>query len=114
MWTILAIIFALYLAFRLGWYLHERYVIWVMTVDPKRITDALKIIDQAKESVTNPAIELDIERVNNQLYAYVKTTGQYISRGVNLEAVLAEAHDRFPSKKFFGKIETDNPAKDLA
>lgn len=71
--------------------------------------------DRAEAVTLNKnATELEIERVNNYLYAYAKDTNQFIAQGPNLKELLEEAHKRFPGRTFFGDIPADSPAKELA
>lgn len=103
----------------LGW--HARGVVFmaIISEEPERMIDILKQIKNINEKeqrgeVVTEGTELFIERVNNHLYAYVKDTNQFVAQGPDLKSLLDEAHKRFPTRKFFGEIAKDNPAKELA
>lgn len=106
-------------AFVIGWRARAVILMAAMGTDPDKFIDMLrqvkKINDaEQRETKSGEATELFIERVNNYLYAYVKETNQFVAQGPDLKSLLAEAHKRFPGKVFFGEIDKDSPAKELA
>lgn len=101
----------------IGWHVRGIVFMAVLSEDPDRIMNILKQIkainvEERKEESDDT--ELFIERVGNTLYAYIKDTNQFVAQGNDLTDVLDTAHKRFPTRKFFGKIGSDNPAKELA
>lgn len=60
------------------------------------------------------ATELAVEKVNGVFYAYTKETNKFIAQGTSLADLLETAHKRFPGSKFFGTVEEDNSAKQVA
>jgi len=60
------------------------------------------------------ATELAVEKVNGVFYAYTKETNKFIAQGTSLADLLETAHKRFPDSKFFGTVEEDNSAKQVA
>jgi hypothetical protein len=121
---------------KIGWSLHEAWMIWLIREHPERmemainlskrvnqmneqqlddLADQLKQARDAQDLVVKPAgTEMTIERVGNMLYAYAKDTGQFLAQGPNLDAVIKNTELRYPGQKFFGTIANDNSAKELA
>ena len=117
-------------AFWFGW--HVRGI--VITINIAQNPDkAIKMLEQIKKinaaetveelnslakvesnKVESNEVKLNIERVGDQLFAYDSDTGHFIAQGPDLTAVLESAHKRFPSQFFFGTIDNDSPAKELA
>jgi hypothetical protein len=125
LYTIVAV-----MAFKIGYWVHEKYFLWIMFHYPERLHHALKMMDKVRkldESVLadtsqtaeeliaelENAQELVIERQADLLYAYDKATRAFISQGASLEQVFEHARQRFPNIKFFGEIAKDNPTKEL-
>jgi len=89
-----------------------------LSKDPDRMIDILKKIKDINQEVeTNDMPEdanpMEVERVGNMLYAYDKHSNQFLAQAEDLNSLLEAVHKRFPSKKFFGTIDKDNPAKEL-
>lgn len=119
---------AIYLAFKLGVVWHRHYFAWIIANHPDQLDRLIQLAkkgeldpnmltslpeDDVPAEIRENGTELEIERVNNVLYAYAMETGQFIAQGVDLKSVLESAHKRFPGKIFFGNIPEDNPAKEL-
>ena len=90
-----------------------------LSKDPDRFIDMVKKIKEINSEVeTNDMPEdaspMEVERVGDVLYAYDKHSGQFLAQAPNLNNLLEAVHTRFPSKKFFGTISKDDPAKELA
>lgn len=104
--------------FYFGWWARGLLMKSRFSEDPDHFINILQKIKEINEleqlELKKEGTELSIERVGNTLYAYVKDTGQFIAQGPSLEELLNSAQDRFPDRKFFGKIDKDNPAKELA
>jgi hypothetical protein len=118
------------LAFRIGYWAHEKYFLWIMFAHPERLIHALEMMekvrhldetvlartDQTAEELIaelENGQELVIERQADLLYAYDKVTRAFIAQGASLEQVFEQASKRFPHKKFFGEIAQDKAAKEL-
>ena len=107
-------------AFFFGW--HARGIIMLanLSVDPDKIIKMLEEIkrinaDEAAGIVRDAAeTELQIERVGTMLYAYSKDTGQFLAQAPTLPELIKNTELRYPGKKFFGKINADKTAKELA
>jgi hypothetical protein len=99
-----------------GWKAHEYFMIGVIKMHPEIIEEACRVAREGKDtqevtietddgkSITTTGVELFIEKVNGHLYAYSKTSNQFIAQGDTLDALLESAHTRFPGKTFFGTI----------
>jgi hypothetical protein len=51
--------------------------------------------------VPEDAIEVQTESVNDLVFAYDKTTGEFLAQAGNLHQVMTLAAKRFPGKKFW-------------
>lgn len=65
-------------------------------------------------NVVPDATELFIEQVNGVFYAYIKDTNRFVAQGSSLAELLDTAHKRFPDSKFFGTVEEEDSAKQVA
>lgn len=107
-------------AFWIGWSIRGIVLLARFGTDPEHFIDILKKIKEINDEEARAAqqdklgTELAIERHGEMLYAFVKETNQFIAQGKDLNVLLDEAKKRFPNRKFFGVIEKDNPAKELA
>jgi hypothetical protein len=124
----IAIAIAIYAAFRAGVIWHRFYFAFIIEKYPEHLERLIKLAKEdnlspsdltnvLKEEATEEAkdgTELAIERHGDMLYAFAKNTDQFIAQGSNLDILLAEASKRFPDRRFFGNITSDNPAKELA
>ena len=106
------------IAFWLGWHLRGVVILAHLANKPEdmiKILEQIKKINQSENTDASPTgVELRIERVDNVLYAYRQNDNSFIAQGDNLSAVLETAHSRFPGVTFFGEIEANNPAKEIA
>jgi hypothetical protein len=59
----------------------------------------LKTLDE--NNLPEDAIEVRIEQVNDDVYAYNKATGEFLSQAQNLHQAMTLAAARFPGKKFW-------------
>lgn len=74
-------------------------------------------LDQTMASIKSAvpdATELVVEEVKGVFYAYTKETNKFIAQGASLSELLETAHSRFPGSKFFGTVEENNSAKQVA
>jgi hypothetical protein len=120
---------------KIGWSIHEAWMIWIIREYPERMEIAIKLSktvnvmtedeldafsDRLKQSRDNPEVlaqtgtEMSIERVGNMLYAYAKDTGQFLAQAPTLPELIKNTELRYPGKKFFGTIAKDDSAKELA
>ena len=117
---LLTLFIVAFVFYYIGWFMRGIHVIKLLARDPERIIKMLEEIkkinaEEEHESSTNlEGTELAIERHGNMLYAFAKENDQFIAQGTDLNVLLEEAKKRFPDRKFFGVIDKDNPAKELA
>lgn len=119
MGDLLVYIIVAIVAMWVGWHVRGIVFMAIISEEPERMIDILKQIKNINEKEhrgepLTEGTELEIERVGNMLYAYVKDTNQFVAQAPDLKSLLDEAHKRFPTRKFFGEIAKDNPAKELA
>ena len=83
--------------------------------DMIRVLNKIKEINEEIDENDMPedANPMEVERVGDMLYAYDKHDNQFLAQAKDLNSLLEAVHARFPSKKFFGTISQDNPAKEL-
>jgi hypothetical protein len=108
-------------SFWVGWHIRGIVILANLASQPEKMIGILEQIqainqnggtESDAEQLTGD--ELRIERVGNTLYAYSKVDDEFISQGPDLVTLLDAAHKRFPSRSFFGTIESTDPAKELA
>jgi hypothetical protein len=107
-----------YVAFKVGkhWGLYQFGQ--HLAEDPDNMINILgqiKIINQAVELEGMPedAHPMRVECVGDELYAYDTNSGQFLGQAPDLAQLTQLVAQRFPGKKFFGRIDQDNPAKQL-
>ena len=108
--------------FWLGWMLRGIVILARMSSKPEEMIDILNKIRRINEGKApeddtvsaKDGIEIRIERVGDMLYAYAKENDEFIAQGPNMTTLLEVAAERFPQRRFFGVIEKDNPAKEIA
>jgi hypothetical protein len=97
------------LAFYAGWHLRAITILYRMSENPEHM---IKILEQVKklndEATVQPdqelpenAVEMEIEQVNGVVYAYDKTTGQFLAQAQSVYQVATLAAKRFPGKTFW-------------
>jgi len=74
--------------------------------DPDRMIAILNKIKEINAEVEDngmpeDAIPLEIEQVNGYVYAYSKTTGEFLSQAHDIEQAVRIASQRFPGKTFW-------------
>ena len=74
----------------------------------KRPDDFIEMINKIKDinesievGMPEDAIEVKTEQVNDLIFAYNKTTGEFLAQAQNLHQVMLAAAERFPGKKFW-------------
>lgn len=107
--------------FWMGWVLRGIVILARMSSKPEEMIDILNKIrrinegkDTEEDVSAKDGIEIRIERVGDMLYAYAKENDEFIAQGPNMTTLLEVAAERFPQRRFFGVIEKDNPAKEIA
>ena len=120
-----------FVAFRVGWSMHEVYFISILHRNPERFEMAIKlakavqtndpaeqrellkdikelhgelhaeIMQELMEQAPEEAIQLDLEEVNGQVFAYNKSTGEFLAQGPSKYLAAVAVSTRFPNKKFW-------------
>ena len=118
-----------FVAFRVGWSMHEVYFISMLHRHPERFEMAIKVAkavqsddpiqqrelladlqDEHKELHAEiistligdeDAIPLELEEVNGQVFAYNKLTGEFLAQAATKHLAALGAAARFPDKKFW-------------
>jgi len=119
-----------FVAFRVGWSMHEVYFISLLHRHPERFEMAIKLaqavqtddpvrqrelLSSIKEThkdlhadiikelndLPQEAILLDLEHVNGQVFAYNNATGEFLAQGATKRLAAMAAGARFPNKKFW-------------
>jgi len=69
----------------------------------KQIDEAssLSEIDSAVSELDSNAIEIELEEINGFVYAYNKTTGQFLAQARDIEQAVRIASQRFPGQTFW-------------
>jgi len=92
-------------AFWLGKHYAQLKFLHKISEDPDKMIKLLQQVKQINEEETDTvipgAIEVKTELVNNSVYAYNKTTGEFLAQAADLHQVMMEAAKRFPGKKFW-------------
>jgi len=100
-WTIVGLV----IAFWLGKHYAQIKFLHKISEDPDSMIKLLQQVKQINEEETDTvvagAIEVKTEQVNNAVYAYNKTTGEFLAQANDLHQVMMEAAKRFPGKKFW-------------
>ena len=103
-------LFELLVAGAVGYYIgswvKEKFMLLSMVRNAK---DIIKYLEHAQQvmaevetdGVPEDAVEVKTELVNNSVYAYNKTTGEFLAQAADLHQVMMEAAKRFPGKKFW-------------
>lgn len=97
------------LAFYAGWHLRAIAILYKISQHPEHM---IKMLEQVKklneeeavqiaQGIPQDAVEMKIEQVNGMVYAYDKTTGEFLAQAQNIYQVALLAADRFPGKTFW-------------
>jgi hypothetical protein len=92
------------IAFWLGKHYAQLKFLHKISTDPDsmiKLLQQVKKINEDDDVVIAGAIEVKTELVNNSVYAYNKTTGEFLAQASDLHQVMTEAAKRFPGKKFW-------------
>jgi hypothetical protein len=60
-----------------------------------------EIVDAEERGMPEEAIEVEVEHVNNMVYAYEKISGKFLAQAQNIHQVMIEAAKRHPGKSFW-------------
>lgn len=118
-----------FVAFRVGWSMHEVYFISMLHRHPERFEMAIKVAKAVQtddptlqrelladlqnehkelhaEIIStlisdDDAIPLELEEVNGQVFAYNKLTGEFLAQAATKHLAALGAAARFPDKKFW-------------
>lgn len=72
-------------------------------------TELARLKTLEEHSLPEDAIEVEIEKVNDAVYAYNKATGEFLSQAQNLHQAMILAAARYPGKKFWHpELKKDN------
>jgi hypothetical protein len=94
-----------FVAYHIGSYVRTFQIMMNLSKDPQRFIDMVSKIKEINESVEDgmpeDAIEVKTEQVNDLVFAYNKTTGEFLAQAGNLHQVMTLAAARYPGKKFW-------------
>lgn len=92
-------------AYWIGWHLRSMVMLYNLSQNPERTIKLLeelkKIHEQETEGLPEDAIQIELEEVNGQVYAYNKSTGDFLAQGSNRDLAGLAVAARFPDKKFW-------------
>jgi hypothetical protein len=92
-------------AFWLGWHVRAIVIMANLATDPDKVIKMLEKIKEINEQeeigLPDDAIEVKTEQVNDLVFAYNKTTGEFLAQAQNLHQVMILAASRYPGKKFW-------------
>jgi len=100
-YVVIAIVF-----YNIGSHVRAVQMMLNLSKDPDRFIDMVQKIKEINSEVETSgmpedAIPLEIERVNGYVYAYSKTTGEFLSQAHDIEQAIRIASQRFPGKTFW-------------
>ena len=92
-----------------AYYYGKHKALWTFSTnlsrDPDKMIAMMQKIKEINENIDNEmpedAIPLEIERVNGYIYAYSKTTGEFLAQAHDIEQAVRIASQRFPGKTFW-------------
>jgi len=107
-----------YVAFHLGKHWALLKVSQSIVEHPENMQQVLsrlaEITAEEADSAPDGAVLMRIEQVGSVLYAYARDTGEFLAQAPDLTLLRERVSQRFPHKKFFGEMITDNSAKTVA
>jgi hypothetical protein len=99
-YAIIAIVF-----YNIGSHVRAFQIMMNLSRDPERFIEMVQRIKEINQNtdadLPEDAIEVKTERVNDLVFAYDKTTGEFLAQAGNLHQVMTLAAARFPGKKFW-------------
>ena len=97
---------------KFGWWLHEAFIIYVISEHPERLEKAIALAKIAQDikfgeapspSETPDVLHLNVEKEpNGQLYAYNMST--FVAQGSTIEEIHERAKLRFPGKDISARL----------
>lgn len=103
------------IAFGVGWWVREQTMILNLLKNPDMIIKMMEEIKRLRaeaQDITDgkalPGLELEVEESSGQVYAWVKSTNQFIGQGSNIEEVIKMAKQKFPDCNFWYKKQEEN------
>jgi hypothetical protein len=107
-----------YIAFHLGKHWALLKVSQSIVEHPENMQQVLtrlaEITAEEAESAPDGAVMMRVEQVGSVLYAYARDTGEFLAQAPDMTLLTQRVSERFPHKKFFGEMITDNSAKTVA
>jgi hypothetical protein len=92
-------------AFWLGWHVRAIVIMANLATNPEKMIKMLEKIKEINEQeelgLPEDAIEVETEQVNGLVFAYNKTSGEFLAQAQNIHQVMVEAAKRYPGKKFW-------------
>ena len=89
------------IAVRVGWRLHEMWMLHLLVHHPEIFKTAIEVVEKVEVIKASDAVEIEAENVGTMVYAYDKKTGQFLAQGKDLMQAITEAAKRFPGKTFW-------------
>jgi len=93
-----------------AYHIGKHWAMWKFSQNISQNPDhMIKVLEQIKQinsdidlhDMPEDAIPLEIEQVNGYVYAYSKTTGEFLSQAHDIEQAVRIASQRFPGKTFW-------------
>jgi hypothetical protein len=99
-YAIVAIVF-----YNIGSHVRAFQIMMNLSKNPEGFIDMVTKIKEINSSIDEgmpeDAIEVQTERVNDLVFAYNKTTGEFLAQAQNLHQVMLETAKRYPGKRFW-------------
>ena len=99
-YAIIAIVF-----YNIGSHVRAFQIMMNLSKDPERFIEMVQRIKEINQNtdadLPEDTIEVKTECVNDLVFAYNKTTGEFLAQAGNLHQVMTLAAARFPGKKFW-------------
>jgi len=91
--------------YNIGSHVRAFQIMMNLSKDPDRFIEMVGKIKEINTSIEvgmpEDAVEVKTEKVNDFIFAYDKTTGEFLAQAQNLHQVMTLAAQRFPGKKFW-------------
>ena len=91
--------------YNIGSHIRAFQIMMNLSKDPDRFIEMVNKIKEINISIDDgmpeDAIEVKTEKINDFVFAYNKTTGEFLAQATNLHQVMTLAAQRFPEKKFW-------------
>jgi hypothetical protein len=91
--------------YNIGSHVRAFQIMMNLSKDPERFIEMVSKIKEINTSIEvgmpEDAVEVKTEKVNDFIFAYDKTTGEFLAQAQNLHQVMTLAAQRFPGKKFW-------------